>query len=362
MPGMTLPAVYINGRFLAAKLTGVQRASKSLVEALDKELALSGKDRREWILLHPPEISQEIELKHIKPRAFGKGGGVLWEQRSLSQASKDGLLINLANSAPLTHPANIVMFHDAQVYSTPDSYSFAFRQWYKFMQPHVAQRAKAILTVSTFSAGQLNEYGVSGGRPVDVIHNGVDHFTGDAQSVSEPTLPVAEKGFFAAFASDAEHKNIAMLLKAFQSERLAGFGLALIGDKLPEGASVDGSRIRLLGRVPDSDMQHVFSHALALAFPSRTEGFGLPPLEAMASGCPVIAARAGALPEVCADAALLLSPDDPELWAKEMARLADDDALRTSLIAKGRERAALFTWSASARRLLSVIDRVTASA
>jgi glycosyltransferase involved in cell wall biosynthesis len=110
--------------------------------------------------------------------------------------------------------------------------------------------------------------------------------------------------------------------------------------------------VRALGRVSDPELRALYEGALCLLFPSSYEGFGLPPLEAMWCGCPVIAGPAGAVPEVCGDAALYFDPDGPRSLADAVAKLADDAALRTGLAALGRARAAEFSWEMAARRLL----------
>ena len=103
-------------------------------------------------------------------------------------------------------------------------------------------------------------------------------------------------------------------------------------------------------------MRALYENALCLVFPSRYEGFGLPPLEAMVCGCPVVAARAGAVPEVCDDAALWFDPAQPATLQDAVARIVADEGLRTHLRAAGFARGAGFTWDAAARRLLALVQ------
>ena len=100
----------------------------------------------------------------------------------------------------------------------------------------------------------------------------------------------------------------------------------------------------------------MYESALCLAFPSTTEGFGLPPLEAMLLGCPAIVAPRGALPEVCSDAVLYARPDNPEEWSNAIDLLEQDPVAKAGLVDKGRRRASIFKWSASARQLMTIIE------
>ena len=118
--------------------------------------------------------------------------------------------------------------------------------------------------------------------------------------------------------------------------------------------------LRCVGRQGDVALRALYEAAACFVFPSRDESFGLPAVEAMACGCPVVAARAGSLPEVCGDAALLVDPDDPRDIAAAVARVVDDAALSAGLRAAGRARAAGFTWAAAAGRLAALAEGLAA--
>jgi glycosyltransferase involved in cell wall biosynthesis len=117
------------------------------------------------------------------------------------------------------------------------------------------------------------------------------------------------------------------------------------------------AHVKPLGRVSDAELRALYESALCLVFPSRYEGFGLPPVEAMWCGCPVIASRAGAVPEVCGDAALWFDAAHPESLGDAISCLADDTSLREKIIAAGRDRTALFSWEQAARRLVGFLPR-----
>jgi glycosyltransferase involved in cell wall biosynthesis len=163
------------------------------------------------------------------------------------------------------------------------------------------------------------------------------------------------------------HKNHELLLRAFAlvaKERpdvllvLTG-GAAQMEQRLSDLAASLGitEQLRRLGRIDRGDLDWLYRHAVALTFPSRFEGFGLPVLEAMGHGCPVIAAAATALPEVVGASGVLLSPDDPDAWAAAMLELLTDDTRREWLAEAAIARTAEFRWSSSATQLQRAYER-----
>jgi glycosyltransferase involved in cell wall biosynthesis len=165
--------------------------------------------------------------------------------------------------------------------------------------------------------------------------------------------------FILALGSRSPNKNIELLLAISGALRASGLSIVLAGGAnarvFGKSAPVQYPNVLELGRVEDEDLAFLYSQALCFAFPSFYEGFGIPAIEAMASGCPVVAANSSALPEVLGDAALLCSPTDPQAWQAAITRIARDPDLRARLVQRGRERAVLYSWRAAALRLLDVI-------
>lgn len=183
--------------------------------------------------------------------------------------------------------------------------------------------------------------------------------------------------YFLSVSSHVPRKNLPMLVGAFAAFRtLPGApgdcSLALVGGGVPGLTEVaDAERlatltrpvpqVRLLGRVPDSDLPALYAGALALAYPSRYEGFGLPPLEAMATGTPVICSNAGSLPEVVGPAAIRLPPEDEAAWARSLLTVAESATLRAHLSERGRRWVRRFSWQRVARETIAVYrERVLA--
>lgn len=333
--------------------SGVQRAARELVRALDR-LAAEGGVSFTPILLCPkdavPPPLRATEVRHLP------GRGQVFEQVLLPFAARGGILLNLANVAPILHKRSVLMMHDAQTRTSPDSYARAFRYWYAVLQPIVARRALRVLTVSTYSAMQLSRHRLAGRSGAHVIPNGAEHVLEPlADDAVLTRIGLRPGGYVLALGSNQPHKNVRMLLNA---ARLPGTPpLVLTGHAGAEG-SLPG--LFYAGRVDDAELRALYEGAIALALPSLEEGFGLPAGEAMACGCPVLAARAGALPEVLGGAGVLLPPDDPQAWAAAMVRLASDPGACATLSAAGLARAGTLSWRAAATELVEVIEEVTA--
>ena len=237
---------------------------------------------------------------------------------------------------PVALPAAITL-HDLQHHDLPWLFSRAERAFRSLAYDRAARRAAAVIVPSAFVRERAVELLGLAPERVHVAHHGVDHRLfrpGDDEREQFVLYP----------AKSWPHKNHARLFEAWPlvvRERpelrlaLTGFGAGV-----PDG-------IDSLGRVSLAELARLYRRAAALVFPSRYEGFGQPPVEAMACGCPVAASRAASLPEVCGDAAVLFDPDDPEAIAQGVLdALARADKLRP----RGLARAAAFTWEASARR------------
>jgi glycosyltransferase involved in cell wall biosynthesis len=206
------------------------------------------------------------------------------------------------------------------------------------------------------------------------IHLGVDHglfkiYPMDALEAYSRELDLPEK--FILFVGTREpRKNLGRLIQAYaelpdpvQSE----FSLVIVGP--PGWGETDlpainrlGNRVVLLEYLDAQKLALTYNRASLLVYPSLYEGFGLPPLEAMACGCPVVVSRAASLPEVCADAALYVDPLDVQSIAEGMDRVLADEELRLSLRQKGRERAEVFTWENTARETLKVFAELLSEA
>ena len=359
-----MPHAVINGRFLSQAVTGVQRFAREATRALDALAAAGHPALAEWTfeVVAPPDAVLDLPLTHVAARrTAGRLRGQLWEQLRLPAHARGRWLVNLAFTAPLSVRQQVVVIHDASIWAIPHTFTPAFRRWYRFLLPRLARRSARVGTVSAFSRAELERYGVATADRVTVTPNGADHMLAVAPDHAGATaLDLPAGRFVLAVSSDAPHKQFSLIEAALAHPCCAAVELVIVGGgggrtlatERPRGAT----RARRVGRVSDAVLRALYERALCLVFPSTYEGFGLPPVEAMASGCPVIVSRAGALPEVCGDAALYCAPGDAASLAGQIAGLEADAALRESLVARGRARAAAFTWERTALALVSALD------
>jgi glycosyltransferase involved in cell wall biosynthesis len=339
----------------------VQRYARELVTALDAALPAALAGRCE--LLRPPGASA-LPLARIAQRTVGPAGCPpwLWEQVVLPRAAREGWLLNLAGAAPARAGRSICTLHDAAVFDCPEAYTAAFGGWYRWLFRHLARRGVPLNTVSQFSRARLADVLHLSADSIGLVPDGGDHLYRVAADTAAPArLGLAPGRFLLAVGSRARHKNLPALAAAFarlKSEApltlaVVGGGNAGVFAPTADGARPTSSAVRELGVVDDATLKALYQQALALVFPSRYEGFGLPPLEALSCGCPVLVARAGALPEVCGEAALYFDPEVRGALEGALQQLVDDAALRARLATAGPARAAAWTWARSAEALLA---------
>jgi len=366
---MPLP-ITINGRFLSRPATGVDRFALELLKAW---LPRHGADRRATLALPRAALARDAVRARaealgltIRSGVDGPLRGHLWEQWRLPALCHDSVLLSLCNSGPVSYRRQIVVLHDAAVVAMPASYSFAYRQWHRWLMTQLLRRAAVVATVSKFSAGELRRcFGVPMPQ-IEVIGEGGEHVL---QEIADPEifdrLELRGRRFVLAVGSSSPTKNLAALLKVLPLLRELGVCVVAAGGgnrrvfRATGGAPPAGGLVRA-GYVSNAELRALYEAAECFVFPSLYEGFGLPPLEAMTCGCPVLVSRRASMPEVCGDAALYFDPNDSGELAGQLRRVLTSRSLRQELGEAGRRHAALHSWSAAAAGFEEIFTRRTA--
>jgi glycosyltransferase involved in cell wall biosynthesis len=342
----------INGRFLTQRMTGVQRYAHEIVLALDAILLQMGKEALSMRLVAPPMATATPSLSKIAVCRSGFVSGHLWDQLVLPFYAGGGVL-SLGNFGPIVSSRHIVCIHDVNTFILPESYSRAFAAVYQNLLPIVGRRATRVATVSQFSADMMVRFGVCRSEKIFIAPNGHEHvLRWDARRADLSLIRTLKRPYIFLLGSTARHKNIDVILNQAAALDEAGIDIVVAGGGsgiFAASAQVRRPSIHQLGFVSDDDLAALYENALCLVFPSRTEGFGIPPLEAMANGCPVISSNAASLVEVGGDVFLYVDPDDRDGWLRTIIALSGDEERRASLSRKGRERSKLFSWTRSAQ-------------
>lgn len=360
--------VWINARFLPRPVTGVERVARELITALcdrlNDEGAWTGPQglRLNFRLITPGADQTPSPWPKLPVDRVGCGGGHLWEQTSLLAATRSGWLLSLCNTGPMLKRRQVLFMHDAQTFAIPGNFTWRFRLWYRLLFTVAGRISSAILTNSSYSREELVKRVGLDPSSITATWLGVEHVlreVPDEAAFARHALP-ADGGYLLAVSSNNPNKNFAAVLKALQllgQEAppcvIAGHHDARIFGELPAG----DSRIIPVGHVTDAELHALYARAIALLFPSYYEGFGLPPVEAMALGCPAIVSSTSVMPEICGDAALYCDPAIPETLAAAIRRLHLEPSLRQRLIARGRERVQLFSWANCAEAALQSLAR-----
>ncbi len=359
----------INGRFLTQQITGVQRYARELVQAFDEFL---DHDPNVKITVLCPRLSTLAPAwRNIKLRQVGRLQGHIWEQIELPLYARGKTLFCPANTAPLislfrASPV-VVTLHDLSYKYFPDAYQLAFRLWYKFLIPLVLRRASAIITVSQSERRAiLSFYPYAASRLHAIANGGLP-----AEISREQARFAQQRGDFILYVGSlSRRKNFPRMFEvACRLAREHGYHFTFVGNTpkgLVSSAAVVpkdiSSKVIFVGAIDDfATLIPYYRTAACFLFPSLYESSGLPPIEAMTFGCPVVVSDIPALRERCGDAAMYCDPYDADSIYNAVLRVMQDEKLRFSLGTNGQKRAESFTWAACARETSTLIAQLARS-
>lgn len=331
--------------------------------------------RAGWLPRHPRVQYQVVPLDPAR-----KWTRPVWEQLGFPAAARRlgvDLLHSPFHTCPLVSAGLpvVVTVHDLAYFYYREHYPAAMEakaRYYTWLQPLMLRRARRIITASQFARSELMRRLRLPSEKIVVIPDGPGQL-GPLPDVDE-TQPSTARGVLLAVTSGLLHKNLPRLLEAFAQARLdAEIRLVIVGEiheqarprmltraQLRQQAEALGiaGRVEISGYVSAEALADLYRRAIAFVFPSSYEGFGLPLLEAMHWGVPVLSARTSALPEVAGEAALYFDPLQPAELARAMEQVVADAECRRALIAKGRERLRAFSWERTAAQTLAVYQDV----
>jgi glycosyltransferase involved in cell wall biosynthesis len=354
--------------------TGTEYYSREIIKALARI------DQRNFYLLYSP-TKPKGELAHLPARFIWKiiPFPRLWSQVRLSwelltTKARPDIVFEPAHTIPVIHPVPMVItIHDLGFKHHPELYTRFENFYHNFSARFSARHANQIIAVSNFTARDiLKSYSL---RPdkVDVIYHGVDKSLFRPASLKEKKqpLPSGISRPYIFYIGRLEHKkNIVSLLKAYQILReekkvrhrlvLAGrpgFGYDKIKKTIDDLSPAVAQDVIETGYISQKDYSQILKNADIFAFPSNFEGFGMPVIEAMASGVPVVCSDRTSLPEIAGNAALLIDPKKPFEMAVAFSKIINKPAIRNSLISKGLKRSMFFSWERTAQKTLAILEK-----
>ena len=350
--------IFFNGRFLTQPITGVQRTAYELMLALDQLLEEKFIDieKYSFTLIYSGELLNPINLRHIRLVKKGFLSGNLWEQLELPFYTAGSLLISMCTISSLFKRKQIVIVHDASFIVNPKFFPPAIRLWYQFAIRLLGKTARHLITVSNFSKHELITHIGFTDKKTSVIYNAADHIL----RFNEPAAAFINKinslkPYCLAVSSLSENKNFPRLAQAISNINFEGFNMLIAGGVMPTlQETTQELNVNYLGYVTNEELKYLYANASLFLFPSLYEGFGIPPLEAMISGCPVISSNTSSLPEILGDACCYIDPLNVNDMAEKIGSLLLNPEELNKLTVRGLYQAAKYNWKKSAEALFAI--------
>ena len=345
--------IYVNGRFLTQRMTGVERYAYNICKAM----AQLGQP---FTIVCPKAPIQDCyDTSGLTIIHYGRGNSHIWEQGVLPFffiGKRDSMLVSFTGLGSILVRRKIMTIHDLSFLENPSWFSRAYYWWYKIMTPLAARTSKHLITVSEFSKSEIQRfYPFLKKEKITVMYPATDKDHFHVINGLEPH----EEPFALTVSSLDPRKNFSRLVEAFKG--IEGCKLYIVGNANrvfgQQGSSgLESENVKVLGRVSDEELNRLYNQASCFIFPSIYEGFGIPPLEAMQCGCPVIVSDIPVVHEVCGDAAVYFNPFDvDDIRQTIKGFMADIATKRPSMVKKGFENTEKYSWVNSAKRLIELM-------
>jgi glycosyltransferase involved in cell wall biosynthesis len=354
----------LNGDFAGLSPTGVARYARETVAALDQLVGEAHPLTQNLALeLVAPRV---VELNNIPVRVLPEPISLrlpqMWVQAQLPRHVPGGL-VSFCNLAPCFIRQHIVCIHDLHTSLMPESYPRGFRLAHRAILPTLGRFAARITTVSELSRDHLVSHGIAPLHKIAVTYNGSDHTARWDAARATIQIPTT-RPFVLVLGRPQKYKNMELVFKIAAGLDALGVDIVMAGDidaaMYDIFSSLRPANLYAVGRVSDDDLARLYTSALSFLFPSRIEGFGIPAVEALALGCPVIASTSPCLPEICGEGALYAHPDAPDDWIAAVSKLLSQPKFARDLTEKGRLRAMRYSWRGIAEMYLSLMSTVDA--
>ncbi len=344
--------IYINGRFLTQKSTGVHRFSYEMCKSLHKE-------GLNFIVLAPKNTLPDYECD-FPIKIIGNFSSHLWEQLELPfYLKKNGLplLISFMGLGCVLYNNQISTIHDISFMRNPSWFSKKYYYFYKWMTPLMVKKSKKIITVSNFSKKEIVDLLHIFPEKIEIIYNAVaDYFYKDNY---ESVIPLNKQPYILAVSSLDPRKNFVNLIKAFSLLQDIPHKLYIIGGNSSVFSSMNlpiSDNIVFLNYVSNKELVGYYKNADLFVYPSLYEGFGIPPIEAMSQHCPVLVSDIDVLHEVCGEAAFYCNPYDINDIAEKIRFILHDSKAVYKKTTIGKEHISKYSWSNSAKKLMKLIN------
>jgi glycosyltransferase involved in cell wall biosynthesis len=357
MRGKSGEKIVVDARFLNQPLTGVQRY------AIELSLRLKQINPSICFVCSKDVVQREV-FESLDAKVIGRYTRFLWSQIDLPiylKKHNNPLLVNFDSvCAPVCYRNKIVTLHDITWVRYSQSFSRRLRILHHLLDFIVLKNSLEIITVSSFSKKEIVSYFKNLRKVPHVVYNAVDEKfqTGNERgNISKP--------YILAVSSQAYHKNIIGLITAFDNlckSKKTDLSLIIVGgsyNSLQKQSynTFSNTSIHFTGKVTDEELIKLYQGAMLFIFPSLYEGFGIPPLEAQACGCPVVASNAASMPEVLGDSAVFFDPANTSQMQDTIYGVIEDMSLRNALVERGLSNVNRFSWEDSAQKLYEIIRK-----